>query len=142
MIRLERRCPTAAHWTGQQYEDLFGHSGQARLVLVAEQDDASRLSGFLIARHVSPEWELENIVVAEECRGKGLGTQLMLAFLREAEKSNGESVFLEVRESNDAAKALYEKVGFRQTGRRKSYYTDPLEDAILYAKTLRPKISG
>jgi ribosomal-protein-alanine N-acetyltransferase len=45
-------------------------------------------------------------------------------------------VFLEVRESNAAARTLYENAGFEQTGRRRSYYTSPLEDAILYRRTL------
>ena len=45
-------------------------------------------------------------------------------------------MFLEVRESNIAARKLYEKAGFEPTGRRKSYYTDPLEDALLYRRSL------
>ena len=50
-------------------------------------------------------------------------------------------MFLEVRESNAAARTLYEKAGFEQTGRRHSYYTSPLEDAILYRlRALRPEL--
>ena len=61
----------------------------------------------------------------------------MQAFLVQAHQLNAESVFLEVRESNTAARGLYEKLAFHQTGRRKSYYCAPLEDAILYFKDLR-----
>ena len=59
----------------------------------------------------------------------------MLALLVRTQNTNSESVFLEVRESNSAARSLYEKLGFQQTGRRKSYYANPIEDAILYSKS-------
>ena len=138
MLHLERLSPTAAHWTEQQYFDLSAGTGSPeRLALLAEENDRSGLMGFLVARHVSPDWELENIVVSEAVRGKGIGMCLMQAFLARAQQTNSESVFLEVRESNKAARALYEKLAFRQTGRRKSYYTNPLEDSVLYSKSLR-----
>jgi ribosomal-protein-alanine N-acetyltransferase len=53
-----------------------------------------------------------------------------------AKRTNSTSVFLEVRESNTAARTLYERAGFEQSGRRESYYTNPPEDAILYRFTL------
>jgi ribosomal-protein-alanine N-acetyltransferase len=90
------------------------------------------VQGFVVARHVAPEWELENIVVAPAVRRRGLGQRLLDALLAAARETNSSSVFLEVRESNAAARCFYEKAGFVQTGRRKSYYTDPAEDAVLY----------
>jgi [ribosomal protein S18]-alanine N-acetyltransferase len=90
----------------------------------------------LVARHLAPEWELENIVVAPSARRQGLGNRLLNALLAAARETHSASVFLEVRESNSAARTLYEKAGFKQTGRRKSYYTDPLEDAVLYRQTI------
>ncbi len=92
--------------------------------------------GFLVAQHIAPEWELENIVVAPAARRTGLGKRLLDALLTQARETNSAAVFLEVRESNTAARTLYEKAGFEQTGRRKSYYRDPVEDAILYRRTL------
>jgi [ribosomal protein S18]-alanine N-acetyltransferase len=138
---MERACATAAHWTEQQYLQMLQPSEQEpeRLVLVAElplttphRDAISRIAGFSVARHVSPEWELENIVVAPAARRRGIGRQLLDALLTTARKTNSTSVFLEVRESNAAARGLYEKLGFRQTGRRHSYYSNPSEDALLY----------
>lgn len=85
---------------------------------------------------MAPEWEIENIVVAPKVRRKGIGRQLVDALLAAAGETNSESVFLEVRESNAAARKLYESAGFQQNGRRKSYYSDPPEDAILYRKDL------
>ena len=136
MIRLERQCPTAAHWTTQQYDALFGDQSR-RVALITPKDGAKEIAGFLVALCLVSEWELENIVVAETSRGKGIGTHLMQALLEHAKQANSDSVFLEVRQSNAAARGLYEKLGFREVGRRKSYYSSPLEDAALYSKDLR-----
>lgn len=145
MIWLERQSSTAAHWSKQQYGSLFAPEGiGSRLALVAEQlisaqrsSDMPSVYGFLVARHLAPEWELENIVVAPELRGKGIASHLLEELLTRAKQANSDAVFLEVRESNAAARSLYEKLGFRQTGRRKSYYANPIEDALLYSKQLR-----
>jgi ribosomal-protein-alanine N-acetyltransferase len=99
-------------------------------------DEVPTVVGFLIALHAGQEWELENIVVAEEFRGKGVGKQLMHKLFTEAQEANSNSVFLEVRESNASARRFYEKLGFQETGRRKAYYPNPTEDAILYGRTL------
>jgi len=143
MIRLERQSPTAAHWTEQQYSDLFAAKGEppARLALVAEAG-SSVLSGFLVARHTAPEWELENIVVAPVARRMGIGKQLMDALMFQAQQTSSDAVFLEVRESNMTARRFYEKLGFRENGRRKAYYSHPAEDAVLYSKTFAQAISG
>jgi ribosomal-protein-alanine N-acetyltransferase len=134
LMELERESPSAAHWTEQQYAELF--RGADRLVIVAEMEGSpSRavLSAFLVARRVATDWELENIVVAAGAQRNGLGTRLLQTLLARASETNGNSVFLEVRESNTPARALYERSGFCQTASRKSYYTNPLEDAILYS---------
>jgi ribosomal-protein-alanine acetyltransferase len=146
---LERACSTAAHWTGQQYRQAVQPGGDdpERLVLAAEaslptargnpgQDSRSGILGFLVARHLAPEWELENIVVAPSARRKGLGKRLLDALLAAARETGAEAVSLEVRESNAAARKLYEKAGFELTGCRKSYYSDPLEDAVVYCLRL------
>ena len=104
---------------------------------MAEEAGSAALSGFLVARHMPPEWELENIVVAPAVRRIGIGKQLMDALLFQAQETNSDAIFLEVRESNTAARHLYEKLGFRENGRRKAYYSNPTEDAVLYSKTLR-----
>jgi [ribosomal protein S18]-alanine N-acetyltransferase len=138
MIRLERQCPTTSNWTEQQYLDLLAaRSGSpTRLTLVAHHDGSSALAGFLVARHSAPEWELENIVVAPAVRRMGIGKQLMNTLQVQARQSNSDAILLEVRESNTAARRLYEELGFRETGRRKAYYTNPREDAVLYSKIL------
>jgi ribosomal-protein-alanine acetyltransferase len=152
MIDLERRCETAAHWSEGQYLAALPACGRAlaaRLVLVIEgqkqgfseegSGDERRLAGFLVARHQGAEWELENIVVAAASRRKGLGMRLLEEFLRRAGAVGSESIYLEVRESNQSARYLYEKSGFEETCRRKCYYTNPSEDAVLYRRILSPK---
>src|SRR5258708_7089211 len=103
MMELERNCATAAHWTDHQYQQMFqiGESGtlSQRLALVADED--STLAAFLIAHHLDAEWELENVVVDPAFRRKGVGTRLLGELLARVQAANSESVFLEVRESND-----------------------------------------
>jgi ribosomal-protein-alanine N-acetyltransferase len=143
------RDSSSTQWNERQYRDLFecASGGASRLVLLAEFEREESNSkdtpaeynarvGFLIAQQIAPEWELENIVVSAAARRTGLGTRLLSALLDAARETNSAAVFLEVRESNAAARALYEKLGFRETGRRKSYYANPLEDAILYRMDL------
>ncbi len=139
ILELERSSAQAAHWTEKQYHGFLGSKvSPARLVLVAEQETESLLLvGFLVAQYVAAEWELENIVVAPTERQKGVGKRLLEALLASAREANSVAVFLEARESNGAARRLYEKAGFQQVGRRKNYYATPPEDAVLYRLTLR-----
>jgi [ribosomal protein S18]-alanine N-acetyltransferase len=149
MIDLERQCSSAAHWTEARYQKFFQQqSGDPeRFILVAETSPTVRsisrdaeLAGFLVAVHIASEWELENIAVSAAVRREGIGSQLLNALLTQANETKSETVFLEVRESNIAARALYEKTGFMQTGCRKAYYPDTSsgtqEDAILYRRNL------
>ena len=145
LLALERESATAAHWTEQQYNHLLqSHdAGVKTLVLIAREDSPDPVPsapphflGFLVARHLAPEWELENVLVVSTARRSGIGMQLLDALLLRARETNSDSVFLEVRESNSSARALYEKSGFELTGRRKSYYKSPEEDAVLYRKCL------
>jgi [ribosomal protein S18]-alanine N-acetyltransferase len=130
LMALEASAITAAHWSGEQYQAIFSQTGACRLALVAEE--ASQVRGFLIAREVQREWEIENIVVADSMRRRGLGTRLLDGFLNLARAQGAKAVSLEVRESNLAARRLYQKQGFFESGRRKSYYRQPEEDAIAH----------
>jgi ribosomal-protein-alanine N-acetyltransferase len=130
MLALERHAVTAAHWDGQNYASLFAATAPQRVALVIETEDG--IQGFLVARVVGPEWEIENIAIAGPARRHGLGTRLVGELLDQARSKGAEAVFLEVRESNLPARALYEKWAFIEDGRRNTYYSDPQEDAILY----------
>ena len=89
------------------------------------------LVGFAILRQVGDDGELLQIAVDKSVQRSGVGDLLMERVLAYAEENSFESVFLEVRESNEAAVRLYEKHGFRTVRVRKSYYDSPVEDALV-----------
>jgi ribosomal-protein-alanine acetyltransferase len=130
LIALEKHAATAAHWSAEQYQSIFSPSRISRIAQVIEDRDA--IQGFLVARGVGPEWELENIAIAGPARRRGLGTMLLGEFLNAARSRGATAVFLEVRESNSAARRLYEKLAFAESGRRAAYYHNPEEAAITY----------
>ena len=131
MVALARQAPTAAHWGESSYSGLFDDKAAARISLVAEY--AGAIQGFLIARIIGDECELENIVVAERSQRHGVGSALMGALINSVCDRKAKSIFIEVRESNAAARALYETCGFSMSGRRELYYRDPQEHAVLYS---------
>jgi ribosomal-protein-alanine N-acetyltransferase len=106
------QTPEAAQWTPE------GHD-----FLVAESDGA--IGGFLVWRHTAPdEVEILNLAVSAESRRRGIAKALIAAL------PNGD-VFLEVRESNTAARGLYGAAGFVEVGVRPAYYQNPPEGAIV-----------
>ncbi len=139
MMELERENAAAAHWTQEQYEfatSCEAHAQRFAWVVENESGEASKVVAFLVAHKVDAEWELENMAVAMLVRLRGIGTLLLEKLIEVARAQSADCIFLEVRESNKSAHALYQKVGFKETGLRKSYYADPAENAILYRLTL------
>lgn len=151
ILALEQSSATAAHYSKEKYSEIIDQGlrfspakgprlvgevrGQCRLALIVEEDQL--IKGFLIGRCLDAEWEIENVVVAEEARKRGFGAALVGELLKIARQQGGQKVYLEVRESNAAARRLYAKCQFVETGRRKKYYRDPEEDAVLYALHLK-----
>ena len=130
LLSLERESATAAHWSEVEYQKLFAPGFLERVALVIKAD--GRLVGFLVARIVSTECELENIVVEETGRRKGLGRRLLAELVKRAKAREVTTIFLEVRASNWPARAFYWAHGFQESGVRKSYYVAPVEDAVIY----------
>ena len=93
--------------------------------------DGEAILGYAVVGMLGEEAELYNIAVDSAHRGKGLGDMLMKHMTRKALENGAKNLFLEVRESNVPAILLYEKHGFKSVGRRKNYYKEPTEDAIL-----------
>ncbi|MBZ5656884.1 MAG: ribosomal protein S18-alanine N-acetyltransferase [Acidobacteriia bacterium] len=131
ILIIEQQAASAAHWPAEEYERLV----KTGVVLVAEQ--AGQFRGFVCAKAVVGEWEIENVVVATEFLCQGIANQLMQALIEQAEKRAASRILLEVRESNLPARRLYEKYAFREVGRRRKYYRNPVEDAVLYARRSR-----
>lgn len=135
MLALERDSATASHWRREQYDTVFREGSPRRLALVIEPEGVGGelgVRGFLVARAVRGEWEIENIVVAEASRRRGGGRRLLGEFISIVRANGLEPIFLEVRESNLAARSFYQDCGFVENGRRKGYYSDPQEDAVVY----------
>lgn len=111
-------------------------------VLVAEEgagegrDGVRRLTGYVVALVVGDEGEIADLAVAPEARRRGLGRALIDRMLVELAELGVRSVYLEVRESNLAARTLYDSKGFRPIGRRRRYYRHPVEDALLLAREI------
>jgi ribosomal-protein-alanine acetyltransferase len=131
IIEIAKRSATAAQWSEAHYQQLFS---TGRLVLVVEE--AAEVAGFIVGRGApgpgnSEEWEIENIAVRGGARRRGLASRLLSEFLSYARSKGARQVFLEVRESNRAARALYEKWAFLEAGRRQKYYQNPVEDALV-----------
>jgi [ribosomal protein S18]-alanine N-acetyltransferase len=137
LMQLADVSPSAAHWSRVQYEAVLAAEASDGITLVADDSTVNRIVGFLVATRVVGDWEIENVVVAELWRRQHIAHQLVNAFLEMLPANAPCSVLLEVRESNMPAHRLYEKIGFTREGRRKDYYQNPTEDAILYRLPLR-----
>ncbi len=113
-------------WSRQDFHDCVAADA---LFLVAEV--AGEVSGYVVALDAADEGEILNLAVAPAGRRKGLGRALVEAVLGVLKDRDVRHVYLEVRESNAPARALYATQGFREVGRRKAYYRRPVEDAIV-----------
>lgn len=106
------QSPEAAQWLPEGYEFLVAEDGEC-------------VAGFLVWRNTAPdEIEILNLAVAHGFRRQGVAKALLAAVPKG-------DVFLEVRESNLAARELYLTAGFHETGLRQGYYENPPEGAIV-----------
>lgn len=94
------------------------------------------VAGYIGSQTVLGESDMLNLAVGESYRRQGIGRALVTALCEALKKNGSTCITLEVRASNEAAKALYESLGFQIAGRRPNYYLRPREDAILYRKDL------
>lgn len=112
-------------WSTQDFRDCVSFA----LFLVAEADD--NVVGYAVALEAADEGEILNLAVAEAGRRRGLGRALVEAIVAALSDRGVRQVYLEVRESNAPARALYSEFGFKEVGRRRAYYRRPVEDAMV-----------
>jgi [ribosomal protein S18]-alanine N-acetyltransferase len=136
VLTIEHDSPAAAHWRDSDYAKALNEP--ERLFLVAVEEADHRVVGFLVASIATEEWELENIAVSPAARRRGIGRALMNALIQQAQHRGAVEIRQEVRASNAPAQNLGRSVGFVPKGRRKDYYRNPVEDALLF-KYLAPK---
>lgn len=128
---LEKRC-FSSPWEFEEYEKSRQREDFSCLCAYTDGE----FSGFLMAFHVLDECHLLDIATEEKFRRRGIGTALIRELMKRAGEKDGSVIYLEVREKNQAARGLYEKLGFVPVGKRKDYYKYPTDDAVLYTLTL------
>ncbi len=99
-------------------------------------EEAGEILGYCGFLFVLDEAEIPNVCVKESARCRGVGKQMMTVLIEEAKKLGMAVLYLEVRESNVAARHLYQSLGFEENGIRKNFYEHPVEHAVLMSKTL------
>jgi ribosomal-protein-alanine N-acetyltransferase len=119
-------------WRESTFEGLLRRS-DSDLIGVTR---LGKLVGYAICWTVGDQAELGNLAVTPAERGRGIGKRLVNAALDRVAERGAVECFLEVRESNHAARALYEGCGFQSIGRRRNYYAKPMEDALVMRRDL------
>ena len=112
---------------------IFSHLASEWAISVIAEEDGVPL-GYLLGSVLAPESELFRIAVSPFSRRRGVARCLLDAFFEKVRARGGETVYLEVRESNLPARTLYESVGFETVGVRKNYYHRPSENAVILVK--------
>ena len=102
------------------------------LWLVAEED--GQVYGYVGSQTVLDESDMMNVAVDPRFRRQGIARALIEALIAELSKMGSRCLRLEVRVSNENARALYARMGFQQLGLRKNYYHNPKEDALILGK--------
>jgi ribosomal-protein-alanine N-acetyltransferase len=136
VLALDRETEFAPHWTEEIYRGYLPVEATGvlrRFALVAEVDGerAGVALGRLLLDGVENLCELEWIAVEREWRRGGVGRALMNGLEEWSRDHGGHRLMLEVRAGNQTAQMLYRRVGWREMGRRKEYYRDPVEDAVV-----------
>jgi len=114
-------------WSRTSYEELAPMEGIS--IWVARL--GGRLVGYMLLQHVVDALELHTFAVTPKLRNQGIGTRLMEHLLQEAKRLHVQSVFLQVRPTNNAARRIYQKLGFQVVGTRCAYYSNDGEDALV-----------
>ena len=131
VAELEKRC-FPDPWSERSIASEL--SNQLALWLVAE--DNGVVAGYIGSQTVPDESDMMNVAVHPNYRRRGIAEALVNTLCDALKERGSVSLTLEVRASNEPAKALYEKLGFEQVGRRPNYYRNPKEDALILKKML------
>ncbi|GER71884.1 ribosomal-protein-alanine acetyltransferase [Weizmannia acidilactici] len=115
-------------WTREAFYNELVHNHFATYLVLIDQE---RVVGYCGVWVIVDEAHVTNLAVLPEYRGRKLGEALLRNVMEYARLNNAKTLSLEVRVSNDIARSLYKKLGFREGGIRKGYYTDNYEDAIV-----------
>ena len=131
---LAGKCFTTP-WQSASFEYELANKDAILNVAVLDNE----IAGYVCLRTMLDVTHIMDIAVAPKMRRSGIGSMLIRSALQQLRRLKQEidNVTLEVRESNIAAIGLYEKIGFKEIGRRKDYYKKPLEDAVIMELDLK-----
>jgi ribosomal-protein-alanine N-acetyltransferase len=136
VIAIERRAfPTP--WSLAMF--VLELSKASGICLAATIDE--RVVGYMVCSRYDTVWHVMNVAVDDRLRRQGIASTMMERLFELADKPN-EQYTLEVRTSNDAAIRLYESFGFRAAGRRRAYYHDNREDALIMWRTVPERLTA
>ena len=117
-------------WSFASFTQLL--DGPAHFVVAERPFGGARVvAGYVVAWVVVDEAEIANIAVAPAARRLGIGARLLDDAVAALAVRGARAIYLEVRRSNAAARALYASRGFREVGCRRGYYRNPVEDALV-----------
>ena len=139
VVEIEEQSGLSRWGWAAYYAELQGANRD--LMLIAKPTHSSVLesapiAGYIVARETAGELHINNVAVRAEYRRRGIGAALLNRVIEEARRRKANAAFLEVRSSNHAAQALYEKSGFKAIARRADYYSEPREDAVVMSLVL------
>ncbi|MBX3278795.1 MAG: ribosomal protein S18-alanine N-acetyltransferase [Acidobacteria bacterium] len=129
---LERSCGLRS-FDASWYESELRRESSVFIIAIELGDESGGepVVGAITGWVVAGDWEVDNLAVSKAHRRKGIGLALMKAAAGRAALLGVQRAVLEVRYGNVAAQTLYHRLGFREAGRRRNYYSDPVEDALL-----------
>jgi [ribosomal protein S18]-alanine N-acetyltransferase len=128
IVAIERASFTNP-WTREMYVAELENHGISYCFLA--RNERGTVVGFCAFWRVLDDLHINNVAVAPASRGGGVGTALLREVLREGARLGARRATLEVRRSNEAARRLYERLGFSLAGVRRAYYSNPVEDALV-----------
>lgn len=128
IARLEKEC-FSTPWSEQTIEDAYKTGTR---FFVAQKDNS--VLGYVGISAILDEGYITNVAVFPEARQQGVASALLNSLFEFAKEKSLSFISLEVRESNNAAISLYNKFGFKTEGKRKNFYSNPQEDALIMTK--------
>lgn len=127
IVKIEEECFTVP-WSRVSFENELRINSFARYIVI---EDGEKIIGYCGSWVILDEAHITNIAILPEYRGRKLGETLLKKVMEIARQEGAKRMTLEVRVSNHVAISLYRKLGFREGGIRKNYYTDNQEDALI-----------
>jgi ribosomal-protein-alanine N-acetyltransferase len=129
--KLLSGSPEAAQWAADDFRLASRRNFSLR---VAEREGT--VCGLVAFRIIADEAEILNLAVDSSQRRRGVGSRLIEDAIAACKAAGARKIFLEVRDSNEAARNFYARMGFTEAGRRRGYYRQPAEDALVLVRII------